>query len=307
MIKYEGLSPIVLFVYKRPEHTRRCLDALAANPEARGSDLIIYSDGPKNAEQQTNVAATREIVLNTKGFRSRKLIARDRNIGLSRNIVDGVTSVMNEFGRAIILEDDLEVSPFFLRYMNEGLALYADEGRVASIHGYSYPCLDPLPATFFLRGADCWGWASWDRSWRVYDDDTFSLIKRVAHCPWRHEFDFDGAYPYRRLLRYAAAGRVDAWDVRWYTSAFLEGMYTLYPGRSLVRNTGHDGSGTHGGASGNYDVVLASAAPRLERLEPATDRSGYEAFRRYFRSLKPPLVRRIARRLRRFSPHSGRT
>jgi len=293
-----NLAPVVLFVYKRPDHTARTLTALAANPEAPESDLIVYADGAKGTADRDAVEATRERVRSFRGaFRSLSLVEREENWGLSGNIVDGVTTVVGERGRAIVLEDDIETSPAFLAYMNRSLELYADEPLVASIHAYMYPHQRLLPDTFFIRGADCWGWAVWERSWRVFNADAGALLAALRTCPWAREFDFDRTYPYRRMLRDTRAGRVDSWAVRWYASAFLAGMYTLYPNLSLARNSGNDGTGTHSGVSDRYEVPLAEACPPLERRKPETDREAYGAFRDYFLSLRPSLAVRVVRRL----------
>ena len=82
---------------------------------------------------------TRSYIRNITGFKSLRIIERDRNFGLANNIIDGVTSIVNEFGRIIVLEDDLLTSPYFLKFMNEALSLYEDEERVISVHGYIYP------------------------------------------------------------------------------------------------------------------------------------------------------------------------
>lgn len=293
-----NLAPLVLFVYKRSDHAARTLAALASNPEAKESDLIVYADGTKGEADRCAVEATRDAVRSAGGaFKSLRLVEREENWGLSRNIVGGLTQVIGERGRAIVLEDDIETSPAFLAYMNQALELYADDPLVASIHGYVYPHRGELPDTFFIRGADCWGWAVWERSWKLYRSDAGSLLSGLRACPWTREFDFDGTYPYTRMLRDARAGRVDSWAVRWYASAFLAGMYTLYPNRSLVRNSGNDGTGTHSGVSDRYEVPLAETCPPLVPRKPETDRSAYQAFREYFLSLRPSLGVRIARRL----------
>jgi hypothetical protein len=290
-------APIVLFVYRRPEHTERALAALAACRESAESPLYVYSDGPREDAAAAGVRAVREIVRQARGFASVRVVERESNWGLARSVIDGVGEVMAAHGRAIVVEDDLEVSPAFLCFMNTALAMYEDHHLVASIHGYRYPTTARLPETFFLRGADCWGWGTWARAWKKFSEDAHGLEKRLQECPWRSEFDFDGAYPYWRMLRESANGKVDSWAIRWHASAFVEGMYTLYPGESLVRNLGHDGSGTHGNVTKDYETDLALTAPRLDLQEPATNRAAYVAFRTYFLSLRPSLAARIAGRL----------
>lgn len=133
------LAPIVIFTYNRPWHTQQTVEALLKNEYASESDLIIFSDAPKNEAAKKGVEETRSYIRNITGFKSLRIIERDRNFGLANNIIDGVTSIVNEFGRIIVLEDDLLTSPYFLKFMNEALSLYEDEERVISVHGYIYP------------------------------------------------------------------------------------------------------------------------------------------------------------------------
>ncbi|ETK09663.1 hypothetical protein T231_08720 [Tannerella sp. oral taxon BU063 isolate Cell 6/7/9] len=149
------LAPIVLFTYNRPVHTRQTIDALLKNEYASESDLIIFSDAPKNCVAEDGVRQTRAYLREITGFRSIKLIERAENMGLAANIIDGVTQVVNEYGRIIVLEDDLLTSPFFLKYMNEALSMYEDANEVISVHGYIFPIKRKLPESFFIRGTDC--------------------------------------------------------------------------------------------------------------------------------------------------------
>ena len=108
------LAPIVIFTYNRPWHTQQTVEALLKNEiHASESDLIIFSDAPKNEAAKKGVEETRSYIRNITGFKSLRIIERDRNFGLANNIIDGVTSIVNEFGRIIVLEDDLLTSPLF--------------------------------------------------------------------------------------------------------------------------------------------------------------------------------------------------
>ena len=158
-------APIALFVYARPDHALRTVEALLKNPEASGSDLIVFSDAARTADKEEAVHHVREYVANIQGFRSLTVHHRPQNYGLAKSIIDGVSQVLETYDRVIVLEDDMETSPHFLRYMNAALYNYADDERVISVHGYVYPTNQTLPEAFFLRGADCWGWATWRRGW----------------------------------------------------------------------------------------------------------------------------------------------
>ncbi len=286
-------APIALFAYKRPAHLRRTLAALAANPEARHSALHVFCDGAKSEADAAAVAEVREIACNVAGFATVQVHARERNAGLAQSIIEGVGRMLEAHNSVIVVEDDLVVSLHFLRYMHEGLALYAGDEQVASIHGYCYPLQDTLPATFFLRGADCWGWATWARAWRHFDANGAALLAQLRARRLAQVFDLDGAYPYTRMLEDQIAGRNDSWAIRWHASAFLAGLLTLYPGRSLVRNIGHDGSGTHSGEVGSYQAQDLGGRVPVVRIAPCEDAQARQRIAAFLRAgaARPPAHR----------------
>lgn len=259
-------APIALFVHNRPEHTRRVLDALRSNELASESDLIVFSDGPRTADAKVSVEEVRALIRRIDGFRSVTIRESAQNKGLAKSIIDGVTEVCREHGRIIVLEDDLITSPWFLRYMNDALVEYALDERVISVHGYAFPVDEQLPETFFLRGADCWGWATWKRGWDLFEQNGKKLLEELRRRKITREFDLDGAYPYVRMLEDQIAGKKDSWAIRWHASAYLADRLTLYPGTSLVQNIGNDRSGTHSGKTAEFLVDLARSRTSVVRI-----------------------------------------
>jgi len=279
----QAFAPVALFAYKRPDHLRQTLASLAANAEAPQTELHIFCDGPKNETDTAAVAQVRAIAASAQGFAHVQIHSRERNAGLARSIIDGVGRIVAEHGSVIVVEDDLIVSPHFLAYLNDGLRVYENDNEVASVHAYCYSTSRTLPPTFFLRGADCWGWATWARAWRVFNPDAQQLLAELHSRSLTDEFDRHGAMPFTKMLSKQAEGGIDSWAIRWHASAFLAGMYTLYPGRSLVRNIGFDGSGTHAGANDAYAVALADRPVAIERIsieeQPAAAAAFAEALR----------------------------
>lgn len=276
-------APIILFVYNRLTHTSRVVKALLANEQASSSDLFIYSDAPKTEQTKKDVEEIRSYLRDIRGFKSITIVERETNLGLAKNIIDGVTSVLNKYGKAIILEDDLLVSPYFLTYMNKALDIYEKEEQVISIHGYVYPVKKSLPETFFIKGADCWGWATWKRGWDLFCPDGKKLLNEIEKRNLQKEFDFDNSYPYFRMLKRQIEGKNNSWAIRWYASAFLQNKFTLYPGRSLVNQIGVDGSGTHCGVNEMFNVSLADSPIELSETVIQESKQGRNAFIYYFR------------------------
>ena len=257
-------APVALFVYNRPLHTRQTVEALQRNDLARETELVLVSDGPRTPSAVPAVAAVRQYIRGIQGFRTVTIVERPTNVGLAQSIIHGVTRLVRDHGRVIVLEDDLVTSPHFLRFMNAGLDLYEGDERVISIHGYMYPLRTILPETFFLRGADCWGWATWKRGWELFEPDAARLRDQLRERKLERAFDLEGACSYTRMLADQNAGRNDSWAIRWHASAFLNGRLSLNPARSLVLNIGNDHSGTHSGSTRAFNVDLASTPIRLD-------------------------------------------
>ncbi len=276
-------APIALFTYCRPDHTRQVVESLLLNPEASKSDLTVFLDGPKTPEQSTLVEEVGAYIDQVGGFKSIKVIRRAENYGLARSIIDGVSQLLDQHPHVIVLEDDIVVSPFFLKFMNEALAKYSLDGRVASVHGYLYPTTDPLPETFFLRGADCWGWATWRRAWNHFNPNGAELLSQLQEQHLVGHFDLNGAYGYSDMLKAQIAQRNNSWAIRWHASTYLANMLTLYPGRSLVSNIGHDSTGIHCGATTEFDTTLSDTPIVLRDIEVEHSESAYSEFERFFR------------------------
>ena len=276
-------APIVLFTYSRLDHTRKTVDALLRNTLANKSDLIVFSDAARNAEKQDSVIKVRDYLKTIIGFKSVTIHYRTTNFGLAKSIIEGVTQVLKEHNSIIVVEDDLVTSPYFLDYMNEALQMYADDDRVISIHGYVYPVKRALPEAFFLPGADCWGWATWRRGWKLFNPDGQYLLDELKRRKMVRAFDFNGAYPYLEMLEMQIKGLNDSWAIRWYASAFLAGKLTLYPGRSLVHNIGNDDSGTHCGTTITNDVDLSLTPIDLRRVSVESSSEGQKAFEYFLR------------------------
>jgi hypothetical protein len=296
-----SLAPIAVFAFNRPQHLERTLEALAACPEASRSALTIYCDGPRHDADEVPVQGVRAVARRASGFLSLDVVASEVNRGLAASIVSGIGEQLSVSDRVVVVEDDLVVSPYFLRFMNEGLDMYASDDLVASIHGYTYAVADTLPETFFLRGADCWGWATWARAWRHFRSDGTALLADLRAQRLTHRFDLDGAYPYTRMLEDQIAGRNNSWAVRWHASCFLRSMLTLYPCRSLVVNIGHDDSGTHSGSTDAFDVELLQRPVNMQRVALAESPEATAAVAAYFRR-HHGRWHRFAQRIRRLLP-----
>ena len=272
-------APIALFAYNRLAHMRKTVEALQKNEMANESDLIIFSDAPKGPEAAAAVGEVREYIKAITGFRSINIIERDRNLGLANSIIDGVTILCKEYGRVIVLEDDLITSPFFLKYMNTALARYQNDEQVMQISGYMFPIsIAAETDAVFLPLTTSWGWATWQRAWQHFDPAARGHGALKDNVDMRNKFNLDGSYDYFGMLEQQMQGKIDSWAIRWYLSVWIRGGLTLFPLKTLVENIGFDGSGTHGAAahlvnpsSSVFKVVTFPAA----KIDTTTQRAVY--------------------------------
>lgn len=295
-------APIILFCYNRPQHVQRAISALQACPEAAQSQLYIFSDGPKTQADVYPVDEVRRLARSVQGFAKVTLIERPQNCGLAQNVIDGVTRVVNRHGEVIVVEDDLVVSPHFLRFMNDALCTYRNEPRVGHIQAYDFTADPSLPLTFLIKWTGSWGWATWQRAWQLFNPDGKALLAELERRGLTRTFDFGGKYGYTRMLRRQTQGKNNSWAIRWNASLFLADVLSLNVGRSLVRNEGFDGTGTNCGGGQLYHATLWPTPIPVEPITPIQENAeARRAYSRYYartNSFWAKALRRIKRTLK---------
>ncbi|HCP13230.1 MAG TPA: hypothetical protein DIT89_12925 [Planctomycetaceae bacterium] len=302
----QQLAPVVLFVYARPTHTRRTLESLAGNTLAAQSELTIFADGPRadaSPQKLNEISEVRKLIRERQWCGKVHIRESAVNRGLAASIVAGVTEIVEQQGSVIVLEDDLETSPGFLQYMNNALTLYLDCQQVMQVCGFSFPCGWFPPQTGFLRASHPWGWATWKRAWRHYQPDAERLLALVLQGDPRR-FDLDGYSFHLDELQRNADGRLQTWAVRWYASIFLRQGLCLYPGRSLVRNLGFDGTGENcHSAAAVYERIPITDSVKVVPQAPVESPRILKSHQQHYRAelqrwTESRLVDRIRRRVR---------
>ncbi|WP_209402381.1 glycosyltransferase [Pseudozobellia sp. WGM2] len=241
------LAPICLFVYNRLKVTQETVKALQKNYLASESDLIIFSDGPKNEAAKKKVTAVRQYIQSVQGFKSVTIVEAPQNKGLGTSIIEGVSQTVKTYGRVIVLEDDLYTTPNFLDYMNQALDFYQDHNRIISICGYGLEIKRPkdYSSDFYLYGrSSSWGWATWQHQWKtvdweVKDWEAFKADKKAVKA-----FNYNGSDMFR-MLKSVVEGGGNTWAIRFCYSQFKQKKYSLMPFESFVENEGFNVEGTN--------------------------------------------------------------
>jgi len=291
----QNLSPIALFVYNRPEHTRRTLSYLKNNLLADESRLYIFSDAAKTDTDKAKVDEVRALIRDVEGFKSVKVIERNENLGLANSIIAGVSQLVNEYEKVIVFEDDLLSSPNTLTYFNQALDRYAGTDKVMHIGAYMYPLTGNfLPQTFFYRAATSWGWATWARAWKHFEPDVDKLISQFDQKKIL-QFSIEGNMNFWKQIQEFKSGKNNSWAIRWYASIFLRGGLTLNPAKSLIQNIGNDGSGIHSNKENMYQVAINKEAitefPTVIEENP----QAHLVIKHFLRNRKGTLLQRLVR------------
>jgi len=244
----KNIAPVCISTYTRIEHLKKTVKALSENKYASDVDLFVFSDGARPGDED-KVGLVRGYLSKVTGFRSVNIIERESNNRVYNNR-NGLSEILNKYGRCVFLEDDIVTAPGFIEYMNSALDKYENNSGVMSITGYCPPI--PIPSeyshdVFALNRFCSWGFAIWKDRYdmiRYLDGDDFNSIdiKKIS------EFGED----IYSMVRSDFLGNIDALDVKAMFCQYKESKATIYPRHSLVQNIGHDGSGIHCGITDRF-------------------------------------------------------
>lgn len=263
-------SPIVLFVYNRPEQTKIVLDTLSCCQYADQSELFIFADAAKNESAISRVNAVQKIIDDTvwnEKFKKVHIRKAEKNKGLANSVISGVSAVIEEYGRVIVVEDDNRVAEDFLDYMNRGLDFYFDNMRVGMLGGYTVPIKFPTDYdkdVFAMGRGSSYAWATWKDRWEKVDWDVKDYEDFRKDRLARKRFSEYGEDRVGMLDNQVQHG-MNSWAIRFAYAMFKNDWIAILPTKTRVENIGFDGSGVHNVAGENKFRV--SIAPNLSPVK----------------------------------------
>ena len=289
--------PVVIFCYNRLWHLEQTISALRQNTIATQTQLIIYADAPKSeAKNDTKNGTNKQKTLFIKAylqtlqystdFLSVEIIFRETNFGLAKSIIEGATEVLEKYGKAIFLEDDLVSSPDFLQYMNDALAFYENNDKIFSISGYNPPIEIPKhflkKSTYLCPRACSWGWATWLHKWQKNDWQVLDFEIFIKDKKAQKRFHLGGNDMTVMLLKQQKKIN-NSWAIRWAYTHFKYNVFCLYPIKTKIHNIGNDGAGTHAPKTKKYShkAPLSTNAYVFEQ-NPTPDNEMISTFARFY-------------------------
>lgn len=303
-----ALAPIVLFVYNRPWHTEQTLSALMDNELAKNSILFIYADGTKGDSSYGDldqIVETRKVIRKCKWCKEVYIIESEKNKGLADSVIDGTTEIVNKYGSIITLEDDVVVSKYFLKFMNDSLNKYAENEEIYMVSGYTFPAnkIKRRNSSFFLPLTSTQAWGTWKRAWNYFDESAKGYKELKTNIELRKQFNLDGSYDFASMLiLQMESDSISSWAIRWWWSVFNRNGLVLYSDKSLIRNIGWDGSGRHSGKKNPFFDADWNAEYGIKKFpnEIKCDEENFKLIKEYLKQILFPSKSSILRRIVRF-------
>lgn len=278
-------SPVALFVYNRPDHTKRLLESLKSNKQIAESKLFVFADGVKKGASETEQQAIEEVrsLIKEIDFAADlHLEMHEMNKGLANSIEYGVTYVLSKHESVIVIEDDLILGKEFLKFMNEALVKYADEKKIMHVSAYMPPLKGSFSDVALIALTHSWGWGTWKKSWLHFNSNADVLLNKIKKQDLIHRFNYDGTFRFYKMLERTSKGSRDSWAIKWYASIFVQGGLALNTTKSLLRNIGHDSSGTHSFKTRSFDSKM-NEEPLDISIQDLDEHQGVrEAMRSFF-------------------------
>lgn len=295
-----NLAPIVLFVYNRLDHTKETIYALQKNELALETELYIYSDAAKNEEALEKVNNIREFIKNIEGFKNVHIVERKKNWGLANSIIDGITHVINQHNKVIVLEDDIVTSPYFLTFMNKALDYYQHNEKVWHISGWNYPISNQgIGDVYLWRLASGWGWATWSDKWKEYEKNIDKTINDFSKNDIKR-FNLDSSENFWGQVLSNKKGKINTWAIFWYSTIFKNGGLCLNPSQTYTRNIGLDGSGVNCSDNDHFSNVKLSTKKDVKFTDDIVENKiALQRVKRFYIKQKKSLISRAINKITR--------
>ena len=239
-------APVLITAFNRPELTKNLIASLRPSQPKR---IIFAVDGPRSGKDldAKRVRETQDLVAEFNWNCELETIFRPTNLGLRFAVADAVSHATSKFGKVIVVEDDIEVGPNFLNYMQYSLNQYESEGSIAHINGYVVVPREKLQfpeADRKTRYIESFAWATWERAWEFYDPN-LTWAKDVSIRDLSRALGSTlAALRWKQVFGDASRELINTWAYRWLATIWSKGWCAVTPPSNLVRYVGWTG-GTH--------------------------------------------------------------
>jgi len=296
--------PVLVTGFNRPHHLETLLRILLRLNVER---LFVSLDGPRPSvpKDESSVEECRQVVRKFAERIEITSVFRDSNLGCGRAMTASINWFFSHVDEGIILEDDIRPSTDFFYFCRDMLVRFRNDPRVFAVAGHDlFTDTDNSFRTSSYRFSSftcVWGWATWSRSWSLYNFDLKNWREQMSLTQrWRAM----GASPmsvnfWSSAFDRVACGSIDTWDYQLVYSQMLANSWTVTPNRNLVENHGFGPNATHTTNPAEVKKVESLEWPLVHPrgvLDGRADRWVIKhVYGQSFRNRMRFLVRRVAR------------
>lgn len=239
-------TPIILIGFNRPAKFEALLHKVCQTPFEKA---YIFCDGARNEQDEPLCLETQRIAQQFAQRYPIEVVVRNHNYGISKNVIDAISSVLLKHPQAIIFEDDIHPREGCISYLDLALKTYKDREDIFSIGCYHRP----LPAdlysdnTFLSPRFNCWGWATWASRWQKVQ-----AVMESGEVPFKYYYDvpeIGGEDHPNRVRHHHLNNYIIQWDIHLVLQCLKHGWWQVQPKDCLIENVGFDGSGMNCGST----------------------------------------------------------
>ena len=228
---------IAVIAYNRPDKLHQCLLSLDL------SRVHVFIDGPSNSTEIDAVLQCGNLCEDLDAVYT----IRKANVGLAANIIMSVDHVLSYSETAIVVEDDVIVSPCAKEFLDRALVKFFDDEDVLQIGLYN-PAATEHHGYVKLPRICSWGWATWRSRWATIK---FNILDHKGCLTENKDKIMPDMY---LMIRNQYEGQFTAWVARADLSRAINNQVVVYPSINLSRNFGADGSGINTPSTTKFDV-----------------------------------------------------
>jgi hypothetical protein len=237
--------PVVIIIFRRPEQTRRLVDALRIVKPKR---VYVIADGARaGVEGETELVLATRAEINRIDWDSEVIkVYSDSNLALRERVLSGLDYVFEREHEAIILEDDCIPASSFFEFSGQLLERYREDQAVGMISGSNFSPSANLPSSyFFYSGSFIWGWATWARFWNEFRASP--QVEAWDLAEQKTVMDSFASPLAARIFKpmMKNAGNLNTWDISLDVYMRLNGFLSAVPKNNLIANVGFGEGATH--------------------------------------------------------------
>jgi hypothetical protein len=232
-------TPILILLFNRPKYLPLLLKKLK---KIKPNKIYLHCDGPRirNNDDKKKIMIIKKIIKRDVNWKCRLVTKfQKRNLGLRQAVIHGIDFFFKNETKGIILEDSILPNDSFFNFCEKLLIRYKNERKISIISGWN-----PLnnfnikDSYLFSEMPKIWGWATWRRTWVLFDRDMKSW-KHLDKDNWfknslKKNYFF--SYYWKKVFNDTYKKKNFTWDYNLVYTVWKYKSFCIIPNKNLIFN-----------------------------------------------------------------------